>query len=213
MRKIISILFISLFAIMKGYADTTTSLIVASDVTIDSKATEPVYMTVSLQGNTVYSGYNVDIYLPDGITMATLDGELDVYLEDAMYPVVQRKITHELMSEYNQEKNRLRMVCVSVKGKDMVAGSGTLFYIGLLPTASAMAGTYDVKLTESCLISTESVNYFAQDTTAKLIITDATDIKTVEEQSNNAIYTIDGIRTTSPQKGHMYIVDGKKMKY
>lgn len=213
MRKIISILFIGFFAIMKSQADTTTSLIVASDVTIDSKATEPVYMTISLQGNTVYSGYNVDIYLPDGITMATLDGELDVYLEDNMYPVVQRKITHELMSEYNQEKNRLRMVCVSVKGKDMVAGSGTLFYIGIQPTASAMAGTYDVRLTESCLISTESVNYFAQDTTAKLIITDATDIKTVEEQSNNAIYTIDGIRTVSPQKGHMYIVDGKKMKY
>lgn len=213
MRKIISILLIGLFAIMKGNADTTTSRIVASDVKIDSKATEPVYMAVSLQGSTVYSGYSIDVYLPDGITMAKFDGELDVYLEDTMYPTVQRKITHELMPYYDVEKNRLRIVCVSLKGKDMVAGSGTLFYVGLLPTASAKAGTDEVKLTDSYLISTEAVNFFTQDTTAKLTITDATDIKTVEEKSNNAIYTIDGIRTVSPQKGHMYIVDGKKMKY
>lgn len=215
MKKLISIITLCLFCVLGNRAEVSTDKIVAAEAVIDKSATEAVYVQISLQSDNIYSGYNVDVYLPQGITMAKFEGEWDAYLENDMYPEEPRGggRTHSLMGEYNADKNFFRAACISTKSRNMKSASGALFSIGLLPTASAVPGTYEIKLTEVCLISSEAVNYFTSDTTAKLVITDVTGIQNVQENVNTALYTVDGIRVAAPQKGRLYIVDGKKMKF
>lgn len=213
--------FISLLVIALGMSaqtePTTTDYMTAENITLDLSKQETVYLTVCLKGETLYSAHSVRIQLPEDVVVAEYEGDWDAYIDaNCIYPLNRTGLisSHSLTWEYNQEKNVFSVACISAKSENMRDTNGLLFYVGLEPSRSAIPGTYDIRLYDVCLIDKDANNSFAPETIVKVTIKDqSTGIKNISDDAANQIYTIDGISVANPQKGRLYIVDGKKVKY
>ena len=79
-------------------------------------------------------------------------------------------------------------------------------------------GDYVVKMTSSLAVGTDAKSYKAADMDAKFSIKDgkvtAVAALTAEAvAAGKAIYTVDGKKVAAPAKGHIYVVDGKAVKF
>lgn len=212
--------FISLLVIALGMSaqtePTTTDYMTAENITLDLSKQETVYLKVCLKGETLYSAHSVRIQLPEDVVVAEYEGDWDAYIDaNCIYPSKRGNVTsHSLGREYNQEKNVFSVACISTESVNMTDTNGLLFYVGLEPSRSAIPGTYDIRLYDVCLIDKDAKNYFAPETIVKVTIKDqSTGINNISDAAASQIYTIDGISVANPQKGRLYIVDGKKVKY
>lgn len=218
MKRIVNIILL-LFVVMGVNAQgrTTTDRMLANEVVLDmTNRNQTVYLEVSLNGDErTYSAYSVDLVLPGGVSIAYYQGEPDIYFDNtfSIYPS-SRQLTHAL-SLGDVSISPVAIGCISTKSLDLTAKSGKLFNVGLVLNDKAQAGLYDVKLNAVYLITGEAVKYKAPDTTARLIITDPTGIEDLNnpDDTSGAIYSVEGVKVDAPQKGHVYIVDGKKMKF
>ena len=66
-----------------------------SNVDLELGGDEETCFTVSLSGETIYTAFNMDIYLPDGIEVTMTDGDYDVYMnyDDDVYPYTGKETT------------------------------------------------------------------------------------------------------------------------
>lgn len=122
-------LFISLLLVsVVGFADTTTDRITLSNLTWDADM-DGYCFTVSLDGQTIYQAYNMDIVLPQGMTVMS-DEEIGNYvmLEDDLITKKLGKYSHAIMSSAI-ETNTLRVVCQPLTGADFKETSGNLFTV------------------------------------------------------------------------------------
>lgn len=119
--------------------ESTTDKIVLSDLTWDGEE-ESYFFTVSLEGSRIYTAFNMDIVLPQGIQVRYSKDDEDnmVYLVDEdFYPYNKRTgFKHQLSSNVFTSTNMLRIACNSNNNDEFKLQSGDLFdvYVELDPS-------------------------------------------------------------------------------
>lgn len=127
-------------------------------------------ITVSLSGNTYYSAYEMDIYIPDGFEFVENKNRLVVMSKPSLYPYTeseddegnpQKEYTHTIASAL-QNDGALRVSCTSSNNEYFISTSGNLFKFYVKASLYAKAGFADVKIT-GChfIVSDNAVQYNA----------------------------------------------------
>lgn len=132
-----ALLFFSLLVLLPACMwaqEVSTDKIVISDLATDDWG---VYFTVGLEGSHLYTALNMDITMPEGISVADCEGEPDVAIYDSENTVLpfttkrNEKIwKHNVACTYGIVAPRmLRIACYSDNNDDFKSTSGTLFII------------------------------------------------------------------------------------
>lgn len=118
-------------------AQETTDQIVLSDLTYDDDV-EAYRFIVSLEGSRIYTAYNMDINLPEGINVCYEEEEDEksywvLSTEDKdFYPFTnkagKKTFKHQVASSMPTAR-QLRVSCISTELAEFTATSGTLFYV------------------------------------------------------------------------------------
>lgn len=121
------------FPTSMGAQTPTTDNIVLSDLAWDNDL-EFYFFDVSLEGSRIYTAYNMDIFLPDGIST---DKDYVLMTEEGsegIYPCTYNKIKKEYtythgVSASMPSTNQLRIACTSDINEEFTKTSGTLFRV------------------------------------------------------------------------------------
>lgn len=129
MKKIV--LFFTCLLIVSNVCawEYTTDKFVISDLTVYPGGEEAEF-TVSLEGSRIYTAYNLDIHLPEGMEINYYEGEPDVYRTGSLYPNRRGEYQHTLDFTYGVVGPRwLRLACSSNTNADLLGKSGELFTV------------------------------------------------------------------------------------
>lgn len=190
---------------------TTTDHYSANEVTLPIGGTNAVTLLVSLDAERLYTAASMDIVLPNGVAMDKYRGNWDAYVNSQCLGFDGRSTTHSVTVE-SHPNNLYALTCASLNIDNFNDTKGLLFLVNLVLTDEAKAGEYDLKITNGYLTTKEpAVDYATPDTTVKLYITGSTGIETIKENTSNVLYSVDGVKTAVPQKGRLYISNGKKV--
>lgn len=121
------------FPTSMGAQTPTTDNIVLSDLAWDNDL-EFYFFDVRLEGSRIYTAYNMDIFLPDGIST---DKDYVLMTEEGsegIYPCTYNKIKKEYtythgVSASMPSTNQLRIACTSDINEEFTETSGTLFRV------------------------------------------------------------------------------------
>ena len=123
-----------------------------SNVDLELGGDEETCFTVSLSGETIYTAFNMDIYLPDGIEVTMTDGDYDVYMnyDDDVYPYTgkgnNKTYKHSFGVEFHADETGryLRIACTSNSNADFKKTSGALFDVYVKATNYCKPGTAEM---------------------------------------------------------------------
>lgn len=117
---------------------------------------EEIEVTVSIEGSQVYTGYEMDITLPEGIELNYYDGEPDASMytdDDCIYPYTKDRKTgvktfsHTITTSYNAVAERtIRAACMPSGKAVFTAQSGKILTIYLKATPYAKPGAAKLQL-------------------------------------------------------------------
>ena len=121
------------FPTSMGAQTPTTDNIVLSDLAWD-KDLELYFFDVSLEGSRIYTAYNMDIFLPDGISTDKDNVLMTEEGSEGIYPCTYNKIKKEYtythgVSASMPSTNQLRIACTSDINEEFTKTSGTLFRV------------------------------------------------------------------------------------
>lgn len=132
-------------------AQETTDQIVLSDLTIRGTST---YFDVSLEGTHIYTAYNMDIFLPEGISVVFESNKYKVSMlktTQAVYPYSTSEEWDDDLEDYKEVKTyshtlsasmpterQLRVACSSQANDDFTKTSGALFRVYVTVDASTL---------------------------------------------------------------------------
>ncbi len=169
MKKILLLLAMCVMLPQMASAQTATDdTFVVSDLTYDSDL-EAYYFIVSLQGSQIYTAYNMDIFLPNGINVV-YDEENGYYViadeELFTYNKLKKTYSHEVVCEMPASQ-QLRVACYSSNNTSFKATSGNLFYVYVTIDESAFTSSFSpkpiVKLSGLNLTTSAAVKYVPAD--------------------------------------------------
>lgn len=144
-----------------AFAETTTDRLVLSSEPLQPGG-EEVECTVSLEGSLIYTGYEMDITLPEGIELNYYEGAPDVALynyDDCIYPFTtdrrgNKTFTHTITVSYGEVAARtIRIACISTSNENFKKGEGKLLTIYLKASAFAKPGNVSLALS-NCKLAT-----------------------------------------------------------
>lgn len=133
-----ALLFFSLLVLLPACMwaqEVSTDKIVISDLATDDYG---AYFTVGLEGSYLYTALNMDITMPEGISVADYEGEPDVAIYDSENTVLpfttdkrgNKTWKHNVACTYGIVAPRmLRIACYSDNNDDFASTSGDLFII------------------------------------------------------------------------------------
>lgn len=137
MKKIL-LLLILLVGLAKGYAEsiTTDDYLYITNIT-KSATGNSYYFEVCLEGSNIYSGYGVDIQLPQGLEVEERNGSPRVTIVRNIYPSYYDEdedvtiYTHSVSPSYPDpsDKSHVRVGCLSNLNENLTQTSGTLFRV------------------------------------------------------------------------------------
>lgn len=145
-----------------SFAETTADVLTLSSEQPLQPGGEEVEVTVCLEGSRIYTGYQMDITLPEGIELNYYKGEPDVALydyDDCIYPFTtdrrgNKTFTHTLTSSYGEVAARtIRITCMSAESENFNSTSGKLLTIYLKASAFAKPSNVSLTLTNCKLIT------------------------------------------------------------
>ena len=156
--------YLSLVGLVLGlttaYADNVLSL---QDVTIE-EGTAEVVLPISLTNESSITGFQCDLSLPTGVTVAT-----DEY-GDCMIEVARTTASRHTISSSLQSDGLLRILCTSMTNATFSGNSGVVLNITLAVSENMVAGTYNVGLKNIVLSDPDANRHTSPDATAKLKI-------------------------------------------
>ncbi len=186
-------------------------------------------VTVSLEGSRKYTGYEMDITLPDGIELNYYKGAPDVArysAADCIYPFTEdregnKTFTHTVTATYGDVAPRtIRIACISTSNENFKSTSGKLLTIYLKASAFAKPGDVSLALS-NCKFATfdgetmTTTGYVSEQTEISgiTVSNNATSIASPNASNTTAAgyYTLDGIKVKQMHKGTIYINNGKKV--
>lgn len=151
MRKILLLVTAVLCLPLAMRAQTPTDdTFTVSDLEWDADY-EGYVFTVGLSGSKNYVGYNLDIFLPTGITvMNDVDEGYYVYIntDDGVYPYKGKgsnKTYYHTVSCNVLSGNQLRVACASNENREFTATSGALFNVYVTIDESAFTSSFSPK--------------------------------------------------------------------
>jgi len=164
-----ALLFFSLLVLLPACMwaqEVSTDKIVISDLATDNYG---AYFTVGLKGSYLYTALNMDITMPEGISVADYEGEPDVAIydsENTVFPFTPDKRgnktwKHNVACTYGIVAPRmLRIACYSDNNDDFASTSGTLFIIYVKVDEELLAASFCPKpiVTVSGIALVESDN-------------------------------------------------------
>ena len=158
--KIITTILALLLPILAMAAESTTD-----HLTLTAEPLQPggeeVEVTVSLDGSRLYTGYEMDLTLPEGVDLCYYDGEPDVTMymkDDCIYPYTDKRgqkiFTHGITATYGDIAPRtVRVVCVSSSNENFRYTSGKLLTLYLRASTYAKPGDVALALS-NCKLAT-----------------------------------------------------------
>ena len=149
---------------------TVNSPAVASN-TLDADALsaycgEEKQLAVRMDNESSITALQCDIYLPEGISIATQDGD---YLIDL---VPARRATNHTVSTYDLPNGAIRLFITSATSKPFKGNSGDLFILNLIVDEDAESGEYSIDLRNVILSDTEAHPYYVSDLNVPITVLD-----------------------------------------
>lgn len=142
----------------------TSDKIAISSATLQPGGAE-VKVVVSLDGNEhLYTGYEMDITLPEGVEMNYYKGDVDVAINKngGLYPYTEdregnKEYTHSVTCSYGVIAPKvLRLTCTSTKNESFTAKGGALFTMYLKASSYCKPGAVSLGLS-NCVFATYDV--------------------------------------------------------
>ena len=181
--KLFTLLFL-LCATRIAYADATTDKVTVSNLTLASGGAQG-FFTVSLEGTTAYTAYQMDIYLPDGIEIVSdgnnqkmlymanndysIDGN-DIYpftsTTNAFTGVVTTKTYTHTFKYEAQADGAMRILCYS-SASEALKTSGALFHVFVKASPYAKPGLNEITLSRFRFSTPANQEYILNDTHAE----------------------------------------------
>jgi uncharacterized protein YjdB len=127
---------------------------------------EEKQLAVRMDNESSITALQCDIYLPEGISIATDDGD---YLIDL---VPARKATNHTVSTNDLPNGAIRLFITSATSKPFKGNSGDLFILNLVVDDDAESGEYSIDLRNVILSDTEAHPYYAPDLEVPISIRD-----------------------------------------
>ena len=162
MKKILLLFLMSaLMPIMVGAQGTPTDdTFTLSDLQTDKNGN---YFVVSLNADSrLYSSYNMDLYLPSGITIKPYSTSYMISMlktSDAVYPSDEDfegniTYTHSISFNYYTSENRLRLECHSSLSESFTKAKGKLFKVYVNIDESVFTSSFSPKpIVKSSMLS------------------------------------------------------------
>ena len=201
MRKTKLLLFIcSLFVMGAVMAETTTDKVVISELTLNPGG-DYGFFTVSLEGATTYTAYEVHFELPEGLTVLYEEGAPVVYMAyddlsldgNDIYPFTKNKLTgkktytHSLSS--NVRDNELIITCISLENKDLTATSGALFHVFVEASPYLKPGDVEIAVKDVYLSTKDAKQYEPADYVSTSVKAAATSTLNLKVSASNQFGT------------------------
>ena len=127
---------------------------------------EEKQLAVRMDNESSITALQCDIYLPEGISIATDDGD---YLIDL---VPARKATNHTVSTNDLPNGAIRLFITSATSKPFKGNSGDLFILNLIVDENAESGEYSIDLRNVILSDTEAHPYYAPDLNVPVTVLD-----------------------------------------
>ena len=181
-------------------AETTTDRVVLSELTVEPGG-EYGFFSVSLEGATTYTAYEVHLFLPDGLEVYHMDGAPVVYMAsddlsldgNDIYPftknlLTQKKTyTHSVSS--NVMGNELIVACISTKNEDFKATSGTLFHVFVQASPYLKPGNVEIGVKDVVLVTKAETKYLPEDYVSTAVQAAATSTLALKVSATNKFGT------------------------
>lgn len=148
------------------FAEATSDRIVANADGMLKPGGDEVMVTISLEGSRMYTGYQMDITLPQGVELNYYQGEPDVAMynaDDCIYPYTtdrggNKTFTHSVTATYGEVASKtIRIMCSSNSNQNFKTESGKLLTIYLKASLFAKPGDISLGLS-NCKFATFDSN-------------------------------------------------------
>lgn len=173
------------------------------------KDSEEAMLSVSLNNETQFTAVQFDLYLPEGVT--PLQDEYGYYLE-----LNGSRCDGFVIDGEQQKDGAIRIMLYSSKGTMIYGDTGELFSIKLKTTADITTGDhrFEVKRIICAANATAEGRYEMPNDFGYIRVRDASanainSAAAIENASS--VYTLDGKRVNTMEKGKVYVVGGVKM--
>lgn len=186
--RLLALLFLLCIAGM-AHADTTTDKVTVSELILTHGGAQG-YFTVSLEGTTSYTAYQMDIYLPDGVEIASdVNGNKMLYMANDIYSldgndiypftattnpftgaITGKTYTHSFLFA-PQTNGAMRVECHSSASESLTQTSGALFHVFVKASAFAKPGLNDITLGTIRFSTPEAVLHRFDDTRVEDVLT------------------------------------------
>ena len=127
---------------------------------------EEKQLAVRMDNESSITALQCDIYLPEGISIATDDGD---YLIDL---VPARRATNHTVSTNDLPNGAIRLFITSATSKPFKGNSGDLFILNLIVDENAECGEYSIDLRNVILSDTEAHPYYVSDLNVPVTVLD-----------------------------------------
>lgn len=199
MKKTLLLFVLCLIAGIAGAAEPqqTDDRIVISDLTVSPDGTE-AYFTVSLQGSLIYTAYNMDIHLPEGLEVSYKSGNPNVRMsasanrEPTFYPSVYDDYdeiytySHKLDFSYGVISERwLRLACSCNRNSEFLNTSGELFRVYVKASPYMKPGEAHITVDGIALIVKENAAKYVPSNVDKPITVGTTSKVTINVNAEN----------------------------
>ncbi|MBQ8058482.1 MAG: hypothetical protein IJ199_01495 [Prevotella sp.] len=203
-------------AMSKGTAMPATDESEAENViyveNVSGSKNSQVELSVRMRNASDIRGFQFDLYLPEGVTMAN----------NAKASLSSDRLAagdaHTLMAD-EMTDGAVRFLCNSMNDESFAEGDGEIATLTVNIADNVANGEYDVVVKNALMTETDiSRSYEADNIKSTLTVLDQTGVETVtanDEHRNGSIYTVGGQlvgkkATTSQLRKGVYIRNGKK---
>ena len=202
MKKILLLFMMYALLPMAGRAQELDGTFAISDIFYDSYFHSYAFNISIVSSTTTYSSYNLDVFLPTGITVKK-DGSnknmVDMPEDDSIYPSVSgrtgKTYTHTISSNI-LAGNDLRIACASQESEDFTKANGTIVEVCIEIDESAFNSSFSpkpiVKLSGLNLTTSAAVKYVPADFACRPFTTGIPTSRTlpVNVSSSNKVGTL-----------------------
>ena len=152
----------------------SSCIVTVIDATTNSLDADPINLRIGdnkklpvrMNNEATITAIQADIYLPEGVSIATEDGDYLIDLVEA------RKGTNHTVSTNVLPNGAIRMFITSATSKPFKGNDGELFILNLVVDRDAVCGDYSLDLRNVILSDVNAQTYYAPDLNIPVIIQD-----------------------------------------
>lgn len=166
LKRIIGIMMLAVGVISHSQAlaaNEPNRLALQQEITIETGTTE-VVVPVQLENENTITGFQCDLYLPTGFSVAT-DTYGDYLIEMSRTTTRRHNLDTRILDNGCQ-----RILCSSMTNATFTGNSGTVLSLTLSVAANVEAGSYPVSLKNIVLTDPQAVRYTSGDVTGNIVV-------------------------------------------